>query len=584
MNKNNLRKQRIYDTWIPIIKNRITKSRHGSKIINSITEEKLKNIALLAHVRFGDLARPKTILNESVATLDGTVGRPDFAFGNNPMSGLSDFYSQKGSAEVYQSLFGIFIEMTASAIIFDLMPMLVQTKSSGSIFIAEPVYSDGRLESALNKPSVIQVVADEEGTTDILGKADVGTQYTLKTADTGGENIADVTYIGRHRLNGNPVFRIVESDAYDNSGTSGTNWNDTLVKDWFDSSTNGSGIYIDAANYWSFDAATVDYVEGYTNTIVGYSGAGLNNDQPWYIGRNNGTQKSGGMSRDVGRRTQYKSMGIRTWSKNYTPDTVKVDIEFLNEDTQDAMMDHGFDLIAFGDQILADQCSQAMNDHGLHRMFALGWSHHYAMHKKDPTFNLNFVLDGSNNTGSSFSFLGKNDTLETIAGNAGILPNSNAIAENLSTLQRRLVTRMGYGSSIINNRSRRGRGDQVVMNTKYGNAIEDIRGFVAAPFENDLNDGNLAYIGTFKGMRAYVDPLMGIDDNRINISRHGGERDPGCKFAPYILAERIETIAEGTMAPKVALFSRYQIVEGGSNPELNYLTFVVEETAGYGLV
>jgi len=577
MSRENLIKQRIYDSWIPRIKKRIKAGEKSGKIFNNISEAKLKKIAEMADVRFRSLQRPK-LITESTATLDGTPGRPNFDFGNNPMQGLQDFYTTKGSAEVYQSLFGVFVEAAATTVIFDLLPMLVQTKSSGSIYIAEPIYSNGRLESTENRVDVVQVKTSQTGNPAALV---VGNTYTLKTAATGGEDIADVIYVGKHRVSGHPVFRI-ETNGNDNSGGGGTDWTSALIKDWFDGT---SGIYDDASNYYSFDADSVDYVEGFLNNIMGFSGAGLNNDKPWYIGRNDGKTYNEHMSRDTGRRTEYRSSAIRTWHRNFSPGTVHLDMEFLTEDIQDAMMDHSFDLIAFGDQILADQLSQQMNDHGLARMFANGWSHHHALHTgSDGSFNLNFVLDESSNTGSSLDYLGKEDTLLNISGAAGVLPASGAISENLSTLQRRLVTRIGYASSVIHTRARKGKGDQVVMNTKFGNAVEDIRGFVPVPFDNDLNDGNLAYIGTFKGMRAYVDPLMDLNDDRINVSRHGGEKDPGIKFAPYILAEKISTTAEGTMAEKTALKSRYSVVEAGSNPELNYLTFVVEEADGYGLV
>ena len=76
-----------------------------------------------------------------------------------------------------------------------------------------------------------------------------------------------------------------------------------------------------------------------------------------------------------------------------------------------------------------------------------------------------------------------------------------------------------------------------------------------------------------------------IQAERSNkLGRKGGEKDPGIKFCPYILAEKITTIAEQTMAPKDALKSRYAVVEAGTYPELNYLTFTVEQDAGYKLV
>ncbi len=144
---------------------------------------------------------------------------------------------------------------------------------------------------------------------------------------------------------------------------------------------------------------------------------------------------------------------------------------------------------------------------------------------------------------------------------------------------------MLYASGIINQRSRRGRGDQAVFNTQQSTAIKDVRGFQPSPFDNtiDFNAG-LAYVGDFYGIRCYEDGLMELTDGRVNVSRHGNEKDPGIKFCPYLLAERISTIAEGTMGPKIALKSRYALPEAGTYPELNYLTFYVESAGGYAIV
>jgi len=41
------------------------------------------------------------------------------------------------------------------------------------------------------------------------------------------------------------------------------------------------------------------------------------------------------------------------------------------------------------------------------------------------------------------------------------------------------------------------------------------------------------------------------------------------------MAESVQTIAEGTMAPKVAVKSRFALVEAGFHPETQYVTFSI---------
>ena len=43
-------------------------------------------------------------------------------------------------------------------------------------------------------------------------------------------------------------------------------------------------------------------------------------------------------------------------------------------------------------------------------------------------------------------------------------------------------------------------------------------------------------------------------------------------FASLEAAKSVETIAEGTMAPKIAVKSRFALVDAGFNPELMYYT------------
>ena len=41
---------------------------------------------------------------------------------------------------------------------------------------------------------------------------------------------------------------------------------------------------------------------------------------------------------------------------------------------------------------------------------------------------------------------------------------------------------------------------------------------------------------------------------------------------PYVMAHSVETIAEGTMAAKIAVKSRFALVEAGFHPQTMYYT------------
>ena len=92
---------------------------------------------------------------------------------------------------------------------------------------------------------------------------------------------------------------------------------------------------------------------------------------------------------------------------------------------------------------------------------------------------------------------------------------------------------------------------------------------------------SLYFAGSIAGVNIYVDPYMTWDDNRICVGRKSDGNTPGVVFMPYILADTIQIIAEGTMAPKMLVNSRFAIVDAGFHPEQNYFTFMVDTDGAY---
>ena len=65
---------------------------------------------------------------------------------------------------------------------------------------------------------------------------------------------------------------------------------------------------------------------------------------------------------------------------------------------------------------------------------------------------------------------------------------------------------------------------------------------------------------------------MNFNDTRVLVGRKGADDEPGLKFMPYMMAESLQTIAEGTMSPKIAVKSRFALVEAGQLPQTQYYT------------
>jgi hypothetical protein len=226
---------------------------------------------------------------------------------------------------------------------------------------------------------------------------------------------------------------------------------------------------------------------------------------------------------------------------------------------------------------LVNEVSQAINKHILARAFALGWSNHVTFNNTEgQNLNLNLSTSAANNTAA---YVGKDDVGVTMSVPGTI---STQTFENQSTLQRRLFSRILAAANVVANRGRRGPANFLITNANIASALQDISQFTFAPFSNTLtqNNGTLYPVGSLAGMTVYVDQNMNYNDTRICVGRKGGDDEPGLKFMPYMMAESIQTISEGTMSPKIAVKSRYALVEAGFLPETMYLTFYVNVPSG----
>ena len=108
-------------------------------------------------------------------------------------------------------------------------------------------------------------------------------------------------------------------------------------------------------------------------------------------------------------------------------------------------------------------------------------------------------------------------------------------------------------------------------------AIQSVAGFVAYPMANTVNQvaGSIYPLGSVAGINIYTDPSVGFNDLNVLVGRKGDGNGPGLVFMPYLMAESVQAIVEGTMAPKVAVKSRYALVEAGFHPGTQYEDFAI---------
>jgi hypothetical protein len=250
-------------------------------------------------------------------------------------------------------------------------------------------------------------------------------------------------------------------------------------------------------------------------------------------------------NRQEGESTKDKLLGLTLYSKSVAAETFQIAAAVTREQVQD-LKQFGVDAVAQVESVLTNELSQSINNLILGRIKALG---------------------------------------TTNATNAGITLGGNLAASPTSTrpdeINRRIATNILAAANMIANRGRRGAGNFAVCNVQVATALQSSAGFAAAPMANTISQaaGSIYPVGSIAGVNVYVDPNKAWTDLDITVGRKGDGNGPGLVFMPYLMAESVQTIAEGTMAPKVAVKSRFALVEAGQNPETQYWTFSVSGLA-----
>lgn len=548
-------------------------------------------------------------LNEAftypAAGLLNTPGMGNVTPAGAAAGGAGSFYgdSTTGSGDKFPSLLPLAIQVAARTVGFDIVPVIPMNGPGGVLTYLDYVYAGGKQPFGAPPGGAGSANPGINAYTDLplafkIRLADAsalveGTDYILgaDTAVSAGAAAAiSATYLGKSRVDGAAIFRTV-------GGGSVTITTGAFVAD----ATVTLGAAIDGATdaaVWS-DVAGVatavindlgtnvaSLVKALEDHIQGFAGAGPNDANDWQGNFQDGLTSYEPMRRGVGEEQYYRTMGLQAFTKFVEAETYQVAATVTTEQIQDLNRQYGIDVISMVENALVNDISQSINKHILSRAFALGWSNNNEFLAVQGA-NLNLNLVAGSGGAAAPSYIGKDATNE-----AGAYPatqdfdlSGSGSLENQATVQRRVYSKVLAGGNVVAQRGRRGPANFVVTNLQLATALQDSAQFSWAPMANTVNqnNGSLYPIGTVAGMTVYVDPNMAYSDNRILIGRKGADEEPGLKFMPYLMAESIQTIAEGTMAPKIAVKSRYALVEAGHHPQTQYFTIAVNVPAG-GLV
>jgi hypothetical protein len=332
---------------------------------------------------------------------------------------------------------------------------------------------------------------------------------------------------------------------------------------------------------------TVELVKALEDHITGFSGAALNTTPYSY----NAPELNDPYSRNAGEGTMDNVMNLSLFNKSVEAKTFQVAAAVTREQVQD-LKQFGVDAVSQVESVLINELTQSINKNILDRIFALGErNHEYVIRTQGGNFFLNLgstaiaantLATGGCNPATNFGAYLQSSILKAQV--VAATEVNNSASENLHTRQRKIMSKVLAIANLIAIRGRRGPATFVVTNGQVCSALQDVAGFVPAPMANTINQmsGSLYPIGTLAGLAIYNDPNRAWNDTRFCVGRKGDGNSPGLVFMPYLMAESVQTIAEGTMAPKVAVKSRYALVEAGFHPETMYLTSGVNLDSNLG--
>jgi hypothetical protein len=514
---------KLNDTWRPILE------AHGANL------ERAPWLAEYAHnhaifdqsAPLFEQAGPGQFL-QTPGALNGMGAPVAPTAGQTPFSslGVKGAYSDSGSGDKFPSLLPVAIQVAAKTVGFDLVPVIPMDSPVGFLPYLDYLYTGGRTDNEF-EPYMVKIVGITEA--DLAG----GLLTPGSAIVTSGPSARNYSFVGFSRVDGHLIIKV------DNDGSNSVAAD--LEGDDINSigGQNVTGTPTIAAGSVQLVSALENHISGFTSVSdADYENAAFSGP---YLPSTGGVP--GSMSREQGEQSRFRQMGLRMFTKFIEAKGDQVAISANIEQIQDLNRVWNYDVISMLENVAVNDLAQSINKRLVDRIFQLADTH-------------NAEIEAVEGTGIT--------TLDLTAGTGGF--------ENVSTLQRRLVTKILEVSNLIYHRGRFGAGTHIITNGRVASALADVAGYSIAQAPNDMGGvaGNLYPAGKVYGVQVMVDPNLRFGDTRICMSRKGADEEPGVKFMPYIMAESLQTIAEGTFSPKIGMKSRYAITEAGWHPETQY--------------
>ena len=471
------------------------------------------------------------------ASLGGYMGAPVApTAGQTPFSGgVKNSYADSGSGDKFPSLLPVAIQVAAKTIGFDLVPVIPMDSPVGFLPYLDYLYTGGRTDKDFD-PYMIKLTGL---TANDYPNAAYGNAVTIP----GSPADYDAEFVGFSRVDGSVIIRILlENNA---GSTVAGSYEGVVVTIAGDTATPAVGSV-------ALVSALENHISGFTSLTTDENDAtyGNNFSGPYLPSTGD---VAGSMKRDKQELSKFRQMGLRMFTKFVEAEGDQVAISATVEQIQDLNRVWNYDVISMLENVAVNDIAQSINKRLVDRLFTLADTHTAEV----------ALVEGAGITDLNLS-----------TGAGGF--------ENVSTLQRRFVTKVLELANLIYHRGRFGAGTFMITNGRIASALADVAGYSIAQVPTDMTGtaGNLYPAGKVYGVQVYVDPNLRWGDTRVMIGRKGADEEPGVKFMPYIMAESLQTIAEGTFSPKIGMKSRYAITEAGWHPETQYISLDIIGNVG----
>ena len=585
MEKNKLNIAQIVESWSPAIK------QLTNNAVNESNPDKLAWMCEYAHNHtmhlneeaVGGVSFPYQTLNNTM----GIGNAVPASFAGQTAADQSNIKAF-GSGDKWPSLLPMALQVAARTVGFDLVNTVPFQGPTGVLPFLDYVYAGSKepygatpaYNGATANPAIgvnakepayelydaphafrCKLVADDKkaaikkivDTCDASGFITIGTDPKMK-----------VQYIGLSRLSAEPMFKVMP-------GQTGI----------------ALGKVFGAENSAAIDGIASVTLKGarlisaLEDQIQGFTGAGKYDSDRWTGTFQDPNHLYEPMDRATGEMQYPRQMNLKVFTKFVSVGTQSVAVAVTQEQVQDLQKQWGIDVLKLVENAAINELSQSINKHILSRLFALGWKNHVQAYEAEG-INLNIDLTKDSAIDVTFASYDDRGEIQMSMPVAKPATYGDGSFENADTMFKKIGVNMLAAGNVIMQRGRRGAANFVVTNWKIATMLQSNAQYAFSPIANTFNqnNGSLYPVGTIAGLTVYVDPLMHTQDTRVLVGRKGDKDEPQVVFCPYIMAESVRLITEGTASPKVLIKSRYALVDLRWYPQLNYLTFYVKTAEG----